>query len=51
MKEVADVFVKSPIMNVVGFAVAYIAAFSLFDLLWFPIAMVTAYKFGTGENS
>jgi hypothetical protein len=50
IKEFADAFTKSPIMNVVGFAVAYIASFSLFDLLWFPIAMVTAYKFGTGEK-
>jgi hypothetical protein len=51
VKEFAAIFAKSRIMNVVGFAVAYIATFSLFDLLWFPIAMVTAYKFGTGENS
>lgn len=51
MKKFADVFAKSRVMNVVGFAVAYISAFSLFDLLWFPVAMVTAYKFGTGENS
>jgi hypothetical protein len=51
MKEFAENTMKSPIMNVVGFAFAYIAAFSLFDLLWFPIAMVTAYKFGTGESS
>jgi hypothetical protein len=40
----------SPIGSAVGFVVAYICAFSLFDLLWFPIAMVTAYKFGTGES-
>ncbi len=52
VKEFADIFVKkSPIVNVVGFVFAYIASFSLFDLLWFPIAMVTAYKFGTGESS
>jgi hypothetical protein len=51
MKELADAFAKSPIINAVGFVVAYIAAFSFFDLLWFPMAMVTAYKFGTGENS
>lgn len=50
IKEFSDAFTESPIMDVVGFAVAYIAAFSLFDLLWFPIAMVTAYKFGTGEK-
>ena len=38
-------------MNTVAFIVAYIATFSLFDLVLFPIAMVTAYKFGTGESS
>jgi hypothetical protein len=51
VKKFADVFAKSKVMNVVGFAIAYISAFSFFDLLWFPLAMVTAYKFGTGENS
>lgn len=51
MREFADVFAKSPVMNIVGFAVAYVAAFSFFDLIWFPLAMVTAYKFGTGESS
>jgi hypothetical protein len=51
MKKFTDVFAKSKVMDVIGFAVAYIAAFSLFDLIWFPCAMVTAYKFGTGENS
>jgi hypothetical protein len=51
VKEFADTFVKTPIMNTVAFIVAYIATFSLFDLVLFPIAMVTAYKFGTGESS
>jgi hypothetical protein len=51
MKKLAAVFEKSGFMNVVGFAVAYVSAFSFFDLIWFPLAMVTAYKFGTGENS
>jgi hypothetical protein len=51
MKEFTDVFAKSGMMNVIGFAVAYVSAFSLFDLIWFPLAMITAYKFGTGESS
>ncbi|MGA2092202.1 MAG: hypothetical protein ABSH16_02185 [Sedimentisphaerales bacterium] len=50
VKEFADAFAKSPIANVVGFAIAYVASFSLFDLIWFPLAMVTAYKFGKGEK-
>jgi hypothetical protein len=50
MKEFADALKESPIINAVGFVFAYISAFSLFDLLWFPLAMVTAYKFGTGES-
>ncbi len=51
VKEFADAFSKTPIMNTVAFIVAYIATFSFFDLVLFPIAMVTAYKFGTGESS
>jgi hypothetical protein len=51
MKESADILAKTPIMSTVAFIVAYIATFSLFDLVLFPIAMVTAYKFGTGESS
>jgi len=51
MKEFADILAQTPIVNVVGFIIAYIATFSLFDLVLFPIAMVTAYKFGTGESS
>jgi len=50
MKKYTDAFTKSRVMNVIGFAVAYIAAFSIFDLIWFPLTMVTAYKFGTGES-
>jgi uncharacterized protein YneF (UPF0154 family)/DNA-directed RNA polymerase subunit RPC12/RpoP len=50
MREFTDVFAKSRIMNVISFAVAYITAFSFFDLIWFPLAIVTAYKFGTGER-
>jgi hypothetical protein len=51
MKESADILEKNQIMNKVAFIVAYIATFSFFDLVFFPIAMVTAYKFGTGESS
>jgi len=50
MKEFTDIIKESPIMDVIGFAFAYIYAFSLFDLLWFPLAMVTAYKLGNGEK-
>jgi hypothetical protein len=51
MKEFADVLAKNKVVKMVGFIIAYIATFSLFDLVLFPIAMVTAYKFGTGESS
>jgi hypothetical protein len=51
MKEFADVLARNKVVKMVGFIIAYIATFSLFDLVLFPIAMVTAYKFGTGESS
>jgi hypothetical protein len=51
IKKFADIFAKSKAMKAVGFVIAYIAAFSFYDLIWFPLAMVTAYKFGTGESS
>jgi len=33
-----------------GFFIALIAAFSLWDLLWFPIALWSAYKIGAGRS-
>jgi hypothetical protein len=51
VKEFTDALAKTQIVHTVAFIIAYIATFSLFDLVLFPIAMVTAYKFGTGESS
>jgi hypothetical protein len=51
MKRNAEIIAKNPIAHTIGFVVCFIASFSLFDLIWFPLAMVTAYKFGTGESS
>lgn len=44
--KITDFMVKTKI----GLLIAFIATFSLWDLLWFPIALSSAYKIGAGRD-
>jgi phosphate/sulfate permease len=46
MDKISDFMIKTKI----GLLIAFIAAFSLWDLLWFPVALCSAYKIGAGRD-
>lgn len=46
MDKITDFMIKTKI----GLVIAFLAAFSLWDLLWLPIALWSAYKIGAGRE-
>jgi hypothetical protein len=46
----AQAALESPVVSAFGFAFALAGAFSLWDLLWFPMGMWSAYKIGAGRD-
>lgn len=42
---------NSSFMKGIGFAAAFVGAFSLWDLLMLPLSLITAWKIGSGSNS
>jgi transcription elongation factor Elf1 len=46
--KLTDQFTDFMFASGIGFIIAFIASFSLFDLLWFILALVTAYRVGSG---
>jgi len=50
MREFAEFFFDTGIATVIGFFVAFIAAFECLDVVWFPLGLYFAYRVGAGKD-
>lgn len=50
-KAIANKFLDSKVGSAATLAVAFVASFSLLDLLWFPMALWAAFKIGNGNDT
>lgn len=50
-RALAEKFLDSKVGSALTMTAAFIGSFSLFDLLWFPMALWSAFKIGNGNNT